>query len=67
MPVRTVIEHGPKDKRSVAYSIDWPGWSRGAKTGEAAFETLEAYRERYRPMRVAGMIEEFRSWPGCED
>lgn len=60
MPVRTVIERGPKGKRSVAFSIDWPGWSRGAKTAELALETLEAYRERYRPIaRLAGMSPEF--------
>jgi len=47
MPVRTVTERGPKDKRSVAFAIDWPGWSRGAKTAELALETLESYRERY--------------------
>jgi hypothetical protein len=56
MPVRTVIEHGPKDKRSVAFSLDWPGWSRGAKTAELAVETLESYRDRYRPIaELAGM------------
>ncbi len=60
MPVRTVIEHGPKDKRSVAFSLDWPGWSRGAKSGELALETLESYRERYRPIAdLAGMRPEF--------
>ena len=60
MPVRTVIEHGTKDKRSVAFSLDWPGWSRGAKSAELALETLESYRERYRPVAVlAGMGPEF--------
>ena len=62
MPVRTVIERGPKGKRSVAFSIDWPGWSRGAKTAELALETLEAYRERYRRVAsLAGMEREFDS------
>ncbi len=55
MRVRTVIQRGPKDKRAVAFSIDWPGWSRGAKSAELALETLESYRERYRP--VAGIAE----------
>jgi len=60
MPVRTVIERGPRDKRSVAFSIDWPGWSRGARTAELALETLESYRERYRPVAsLAGMSREF--------
>ena len=44
----------------MAFSIDWPGWSRGAKTGELALETLEAYRERYRPVAsLAGMSRDF--------
>jgi hypothetical protein len=47
MPVRTVTERGTKDKRSVAFALDWPGWSRGAKTAEEALATLEAYRPRY--------------------
>ena len=60
MPVRTVIERGPKGKRSVAFSLDWLGWSRGAKTPELALETLESYRGRYRPVAdLAGMTREF--------
>jgi hypothetical protein len=60
MPVRTVIERGPKGKRAVAFALDWPGWSRGAKTPELAVETLESYRERYRPIAaLAGMADEF--------
>jgi hypothetical protein len=60
MPVRTVIERGPKGKRSVAFGLDWPGWSRGAKSAELALETLESYRERYRPVvALAGMAREF--------
>jgi hypothetical protein len=60
MPVRTVIERGPKDKRSVAFAIDWPGWSRGAKSADLALETLESYRERYRPVaHLAGLWREF--------
>jgi hypothetical protein len=60
MSVRTVIERGPKGKRSVAISIDWLGWERGAKTAEVALETLESYRERYRPIAaLAGMEGDF--------
>ncbi|MGH2417046.1 MAG: hypothetical protein ACRDFY_01805 [Candidatus Limnocylindria bacterium] len=60
MPVRTVVQHGPKRKRVVALSIDWPGWSRGAKTPDEAVELLEAYRDRYRPVaRLAGLESEF--------
>jgi hypothetical protein len=60
MPVRTVIERGPKGRKSVAFSLDWPGWSRGAKSPELALETLESYRERYRPIAdLAGMDREY--------
>ena len=60
MPVRTVVERGPKGKRSVAFAIDWPGWSRGAKSAELAVEILETYRERYRAVaQLAGMAAEF--------
>jgi hypothetical protein len=62
MLVRTVIERGTKGKRSVAFSLDWAGWERGAKTPELALETLEAYRARYRPIaELAGLIGEFDS------
>ncbi|MDQ1708863.1 MAG: hypothetical protein QOG49_248 [Frankiaceae bacterium] len=57
---RTVVERGPKGKKAVAFAVDWPGWSRGAKTPELAVEALESYRERYRPVAVAaGMADEF--------
>jgi hypothetical protein len=60
MPVRTVVERGPKGKRSVAFSLDWAGWERGAKSPELALESLESYRERYRPITdIAGMAGEF--------
>ena len=60
MPIRTIIERGPKGKRSVAFALDWPGWNRGAKTPELALETLESYRQRYRPVAdLAGMASEF--------
>lgn len=60
MTVRTVLERGTRQKRFVAFALDWPGWSRGAKRAELALETLEAYRARYRPVAErAGMAEEF--------
>lgn len=62
MPVRTVIERGTKGSRAVAFALDWPGWSRGAKTPALALETLEAYRERYQPVAaLAGVEEAFAS------
>jgi hypothetical protein len=58
--VRTVLERGTKAKRFVAFSLDWLGWSRGARSPEAAVETLAAYRARYRPVAaLAGMAEAF--------
>jgi len=61
MPVRVVIERGPKGKKAVAFALDWPGWSRGANTPELAVETLESYRERYRPIaEAAGMGARFK-------
>jgi hypothetical protein len=60
MSVRTVVQHGPKEKKVAVFAIDWPGWSRGAKTPDAALEMLEMYRERYRPIaRLAGLEAEF--------
>ena len=62
MSVRTVVQRGPKQKRVVAFALDWPGWSRGAKTAELALETLESYRERYRPIAaLAGMGDDFHA------
>jgi len=58
--MRTVLEHGPKDKKVVAYAIDWPGWSRGAKSSDEALSTLESYRGRYRKIAAkARMAKEF--------
>ncbi len=60
MTVRTVIDRGPKGKRTVAFALDWPGWSRGAKTEAEAIATLETYRDRYRPIAIlAGLEAEF--------
>ncbi|MBU6424259.1 MAG: hypothetical protein KGQ88_09515, partial [Chloroflexi bacterium] len=67
MPIRTVVERGPKGKKAVAFAIDWPGWSRGAKTPELALELLESYRERYRPVAVAAkMADEFDAAGGLK-
>jgi hypothetical protein len=60
MTVRTVVQRGPKEKKVAAFALDWPGWSRGAKTPDAAIELLEAYRDRYRPVAaLAGLEAEF--------
>ena len=55
------MERGPKGMRAVAFAVDWPGWSRGAKTPELAVAMLETYRERYRPIAIAaGMGAQFK-------
>jgi hypothetical protein len=39
-----------------ASALDWPGWSRSAKTEEAALEALAEYVDRYRPVaEIAGV------------
>jgi hypothetical protein len=44
----------------VAFSLEWPGWSRGATSPELAVKTLESYRERSRPVAdLAEMAREF--------
>ena len=45
MPIAVVVEVAPK--RSFASALDWPGWSRGGKTPDAALEALSAYGPRY--------------------
>ncbi|HTR70995.1 MAG TPA: hypothetical protein VMH41_12315 [Mycobacteriales bacterium] len=60
MAVRCVIQRGPKNNKSVAFAVDWPGWSRGAKTPDLAVEVLESYRDRYRPIAAdAGFATEY--------
>jgi hypothetical protein len=49
--IRVALEVGPK--RTFATAIDWPGWSRGAKTEDEAVAALAAYAGRY--ARVAAL------------
>ncbi|HTY72100.1 MAG TPA: hypothetical protein VMI11_06700 [Actinomycetes bacterium] len=49
--VVTVLEVGRR--RTFASALDWPGWSRSARSAEAAVETLAAYAPRYAPVVVA--------------
>jgi hypothetical protein len=59
-PLRVALEIGPKGKKMAAVAPDWPGLERGAKTGEAAIERLQAYLPRYAPVaKLAGMEAEF--------
>jgi len=44
-PIRAYVEIG--GKRVFASALDWPGWSRGAKSETLALEALAAYAPRY--------------------
>jgi hypothetical protein len=46
--LEVVIEAG--DKKVFASALDWPGWSRSAKTREEAIERLLDYAPRYAPV-----------------
>jgi hypothetical protein len=43
--LRVVLEVAPK--RAFASALDWPGWSRSAKTADEAIEALLTYAPRY--------------------
>lgn len=65
--LRVTLEVGPKQKRVVAVAPDWPGLERGAKTDEAAIETLQAYVPRYaRVAELAGIGPEFSALKGLD-
>ena len=58
--LRVMLEIGPKGKQVVAVAPDWPGLERGAKTGGAALERLQAYLPRYAQVaKLAGMEAAF--------
>jgi len=58
--MRVMLEIGPKGRKVVAVAPDWPGFERGAKTGEAAIERLLSYLPRYAQVaKLAGMNAEF--------
>ena len=43
-------------RKVFASALDWPGWSRSAKTDELAIEALLAYAPRYAPVaKAAGL------------
>jgi hypothetical protein len=53
--VDVVLEVGAK--RVFATATDWPGWSRSARTEEAALEALLSYRDRYAPVAAAAGLK----------
>lgn len=58
--IRIVIERGKK--KAVAFAPNWPGWSRGASSVDAAMERLADYADRYRGVAtLANLSGEFPS------
>lgn len=54
MATPVVIEVGAR--KVFASALDWPGWSRSARSEDAALEALADYAARYRPVaQVAGV------------
>ena len=45
MSLRVVLEVA--ERKAFASALDWPGWSRGAKTPDEALQALLDYAERY--------------------
>jgi hypothetical protein len=54
--MRVTLELGPKGKKVVAVTPDWPGLARGAATEQSALDRLRSYIPRYAPVtQLAGM------------
>ena len=53
--LEVLIEAG--DKKTFASALDWPGWSRSAKTEEEAVERLLDYAVRYAPVAKAAGLD----------
>lgn len=64
-PIRVVLETAKK--KSFASAIDWPGWSRPAKTPEAALQILADYAPRYAAVvERAGLLPSLVSDPSFD-
>jgi hypothetical protein len=65
---RVVIETG--SKKVFASAIDWPGWSRSGKTGEAALTALTDYAGRYEKVAAiageSGVTDAAATWDVIE-
>lgn len=58
--LRVILDVAPK--KAFATAIDWPGWSRGAKTPDEALAALIAHAPRYAKVAKRAKIS-FRSLP----
>jgi hypothetical protein len=61
---RLAVYVEPGTKRTFAGAIDWPGWSRSAKTEGDAIEALLAYADRYRAVLAASDLDGFPAADG---
>jgi hypothetical protein len=66
MPQRIHVSIESTPKKAFASAVDWPGWSRGAKTEELALESLAAYAARYAPV-VKGLKPAFPKEVSVDD
>ena len=53
--LEVVIEAG--DKKVFASALDWPGWSRAARTRDEAIERLLEYAPRYAPVAMLAGLD----------
>ena len=53
--LEVVIEAG--DRKVFASALDWPGWSRSAKTRDEAIERLLTYAPRYAPVAKLAKLD----------
>ena len=56
MTTRIAVAVEATRKKTFVTAIDWPGWSRSAKTLPEALETLVAYAPRYAPIAEAAGV-----------
>jgi hypothetical protein len=56
-PDRLAVALEGAARRVFASALDWPGWSRSAKTDELAIEALLAYAPRYAPVAKAAGLD----------
>jgi hypothetical protein len=57
MNARLAIALESAPKKAFATALDWPGWSRSAKTDQEAIERLLEYAPRYAPIVEAAGID----------
>jgi hypothetical protein len=56
-PARLDVAIEAGDKKVFASALEWPGWSRAAKTEDEAVERLLEYASRYAPVAKAAGLE----------